>query len=50
MRTTVNEFGQETIQPNQYIFLFAAIVVLLAIVPLIFLLKKEKADEQVSVE
>ncbi len=43
-----NDFGQPTIQPNQYIFLFAAITVLFAIIPLVFLLKKEKEDEQVS--
>ena len=43
-----NDFGELTIQPNQYIFLFAAITVLFAIIPLVFLLKKEKEDEQVS--
>ena len=37
----VNEYGYESIQPNQYIFLFAGLIMLLALIPLIILVKKE---------
>ncbi len=40
-----NEYGEMTILPNQYIFLFAAIFILLTLIPLLFLMKKEKTDE-----
>lgn len=38
----VNEFGIEVLKPNAYIFLFGAIVLALTIIPVIFLLRKEK--------
>ena len=41
----VDDFGQQSIQPNQYIFLFTAIVMLLVLIPLFILIKKEKQDE-----
>ena len=36
-----NEYGYQSIQPNHYIFLFSAIIMLLAIIPLLLLIKKE---------
>ena len=41
----VNEYNQTVVQPNQFIFLFAGIVMLLAIIPIIIILKKEKKHE-----
>ena len=35
------------LRPNSLIFLFTAIVLVLALVPIIFLIRKEKADEQI---
>ena len=43
-----NDYGEMAILPNQYIFLFAAIFILFTIIPLIFLMKKDKADETTS--
>ena len=40
-----NAYGELSVLPNEYIFLFAAITMLLVAVPLLFLIKKEKADE-----
>ena len=40
-----DDFGQQSIQPNTYIFLFTAIVMLFVLIPLIILIKKEKQDE-----
>ena len=40
-----NEYGEMSVLPNQFIFLFAAIVMLLVVVPLLFLIKKEREDE-----
>ncbi len=37
-----NDYGEMTIRPNQYIFLFASIVVLLAIVPSLFIIFRER--------
>ena len=41
----LNQYGEESILPNQYIFLFAAIMMLFVVIPLLFLMKKEKKDE-----
>ncbi len=41
-----NEFGEISVLPNQYIFLFAIIIIALAVIPLIFLIKKERSNEQ----
>ena len=41
----LNEYGEMSILPNQYIFLFASIMMLFVIVPLILLMKKEKNDK-----
>ena len=46
--TYVNEYNRTVTRPNQFIFLFTSIVLLMVIVPLIFLLRKEKADETVK--
>ena len=40
-----NEYGEMSVLPNQFIFLFAAITMLLVVVPLLFLIKKEREDE-----
>lgn len=39
-------YGDPTIMPNSYIFLFAAITMVFVLIPLYFLIKKEKADGQ----
>ena len=45
-----NEYGITSVQPNEYIFLFAAIVLLLVFVPLVILTKREKQNEQPNVQ
>ena len=40
-----NSYGEMAVLPNEYIFLFAAITMLLVAVPLLLLIKKEKEDE-----
>lgn len=40
-----NAYGEMSVLPNQYIFLFAAITMLLVVVPLLFLMRKEKDDK-----
>ena len=44
-QTYVNEYGQTVTRPNQFIFLFTAIVLLFVLIPLIILLRKEKTNE-----
>ena len=41
----INEYGKEIMEPNKYIFLFAIIIIALAVIPLIFLMKREKANK-----
>ena len=41
-------YGRESIQPNQYIFLFTSIVMLFVLIPLIILIRREKKNEQAS--
>jgi hypothetical protein len=41
-QTYPNEYGQTVIQPNAYIFLFAGLVILLAIIPTLIIIKKER--------
>ena len=43
-----NDYDQLVVLPNKYIFLFAAIAITLVIIPLIFLMKKEKEDGKVT--
>ena len=38
----VNEYNRTVVAPNAFIFLFAGLVIALAIIPIIFILKKEK--------
>ena len=38
----VNEFGRTVIQPNAFIFLFAGIVIAIAIIPTLMVIRKEK--------
>lgn len=38
----INEYGEVTVLPNQYIFFGAAIILLLAIIPVVIYIKKEK--------
>ena len=40
----VNEFGRTVIQPNGFIFLFAGIVLALAIIPTVIVIRKEKQN------
>lgn len=40
-----NAYGELAVLPNEFIFLFAAITMLLVAVPLLLLIKKEKEDE-----
>ena len=44
----VDDFGQQSIQPNQYIFLFTTIVMVLVFIPLLILIKREKSQEPVQ--
>lgn len=50
-QTYVNEYNQTVIQPNSFIFLFAGLVILLAIIPTLIIIKKErqiKVNEQID--
>ena len=47
-QTTYILYEEETIAPNQYVFLFAAIIIAFTIIPLIFLMRREKANKQVQ--
>ena len=42
----VNEYGRTVVTPNTFIFLFAAIIIGLTVVPTIFIIRKEKKNEQ----
>lgn len=42
----LNEYNQWSILPNEYVFLFAAIIIVFTVIPIIFLIKKEKANGQ----
>ena len=44
----LNEYGEWSILPNEFIFLFAAIMMIFVVIPLLFLIKKEKEDEQTT--
>ena len=46
--TYIEQYGEPSIAPNQYIFLFAIIIIACTIIPLIFLMKREKANKQVQ--
>ena len=46
----VDDFGQKSIQPNPYIFLFAAIIMLFVLIPLFILIKKENANGKETAE
>ena len=46
--TYINDYGQEVTRPSSLVFLGTAIVLLFVLIPLILLLRKEKADEQVT--
>ena len=42
----INEYGRTFVTPNAFIFLFAAIIIGLTVVPTIFIIRKEKKNEQ----
>ena len=42
----INEYGEYSVLPNQYIFLFAIIIISLAVIPLIFLMRKERKNNE----
>ena len=44
----LNQFGEMTVIPNEYIFLFAIIIIALTVIPLLFLQKKEKENNEQS--
>ena len=44
----VNEYGNTVVQPNGFIFLFAGIVIALAIIPTLIVIKKEKENANTS--
>ena len=48
--TYINDYGQEVIKPNQYIFLGAAVIIALTIIPTILLLLKERKDKEIIYE
>jgi len=41
-----NEYGRMVVRPNAFIFLFAAIIIALAVIPTIFVIRKEKQNGQ----
>ena len=43
-----NDFHQMVIKPNAYIFLFAAIIIALAVIPAIIVIRKEKAHAKAA--
>ena len=44
----INEYGNTVVQPNNFVFLFAAIVIALAILPTLLVIKKEKENGETS--
>lgn len=44
----VNEYGKTVVQPNHFIFLFAGIVIALAVIPTLIVLKKERENAKAS--
>lgn len=44
----VNEFGKTVVQPNHFIFLFAGIVIALAVIPTLIVMKKERENAKAS--
>ena len=44
----LNQYNEWSYPPNQYIFLFAIIIIACTIIPLIFLMRREKANKQVQ--
>ena len=44
----LNQYIEWSYPPNQYIFLFAIIIIACTIIPLIFLMRREKANKQVQ--
>ncbi len=47
-QTYVNEYGQTVTRPNEFIFLFTAIVLALVSIVIIILMKKEKENEKAA--
>lgn len=44
----IDDYGQEVATPSSFIFLFTAIVLVLALIPIILLVRKEKTDGQTN--
>lgn len=44
----VNEYGKTVVQPNRFIFLFAGIVIALAVIPTLIVIKKERENAKTS--
>ena len=45
----VDDFGQTSIQPNSYIFLFTSIVMLFVFIPLVILIRRENREQKEKV-
>ena len=43
--TYIDDYGQVVTTPSSFIFLFTAVVLVLALIPIILLIRKEKKDE-----
>lgn len=41
-QTYIDQFGQESILPNKYIFIFSAVVLALSVIPIVFLMRGER--------
>ena len=44
----LNDYGEWAVLPNEYIFLFAVIIIALTVLPLIFLMNRERKNEQAA--
>ena len=42
----LNDYGEKTILPNQFVFLFAGIVIALAVLPALYIILKERVKKQ----
>ena len=43
-----NDYGEWAVLPNEYIFLFAVIIIALTVLPILFLMNRERKNEQTS--
>ena len=43
-----NDYGEKTILPNQFVFLFAGIVIALAVLPALYIILKERQPKEIQ--